>query len=121
MNEKDVFINEMKKRTKKFAVDCILFSETIKSSKSSSVIIYQFIKAATSTAANYRAACLSRSKKEFFSKICIVVEEVDETMFWLEVIFDAQLYVDKKELKRLLIEADELTRIMSKAKSSSYS
>ncbi|MCF6308078.1 MAG: four helix bundle protein [Flavobacteriaceae bacterium] len=120
MIEKELFIEKMKKRTKKFSVDVILFCDSLKKSQASSVIIYQLVKSATSTAANYRAACRARSKKEFFSKICIVVEEVDETEFWLEIIDDANLTKEDQELKRLLTEVLELIKIMSKAKSSSY-
>jgi len=120
MTEKEMFIEKMKKRTKKFAVDIILFCDTLKTCKASGVITYQIVKSATSTAANYRAACRARSKKEFFSKICIVVEEVDETEFWLEIIDDANLTKEDQELKRLLAEVLELIKIMSKAKSSSY-
>jgi len=104
MTEKKLFIEKMKKRTKRFAVDVILFCDTLKKSQASSVIIYQLVKSATSTAANYRAACRARSKKEFFSKICIVVEEVDETEFWLEIIDDTNLAKENMELKRLLSE-----------------
>ncbi|MEN8119708.1 MAG: four helix bundle protein [Bacteroidota bacterium] len=120
MTEKEVFTEQMKKRTKKFAVDVILFCESLKKCKASAVITYQLVKAATSTGANYRAACKARSKKEFFSKICIVVEEVDESEYWLEVIKDADLSNDKKEQERLLVEANEINRIMSKARSSTY-
>ena len=120
MTEKELFIEKMKKRTKKFAVDVILFCNSLKKSQASSVVIYQLVKSATSTVANYRAACRARSKKEFFSKICIVVEEVDETKFWLEIINDASLTKQDQELKRLLAEVLELIKIMSKAKSSSY-
>ena len=81
MTEKEQFIKLMKKRTKKFAVDVIFFFNSLKNSKASSVVSYQLIKSVTSTAANYRAACRARSKKEFFSKTCIVVEEADETEF----------------------------------------
>jgi four helix bundle protein len=91
MTEKEMFIEKMKKRTKKFAVDVILFCDSLKIGKASSVITYQLIKSATSTGANYRAACEAKSRKEFFSKICIVVEEVDESEYWLEVIKDATL------------------------------
>jgi len=84
MTEKEIFVEKMRRRTKKFAVDVILFCETLKQCKASSVIIYQLIKSATSTGANYRAACIARSKKEFFSKMCIVVEEVDESEYWLD-------------------------------------
>ncbi len=120
MTEKEMFIERMKIRTKKFAVDVIGFCDSLKSDKASSVITYQLVKSATSTGANYRAACKARSKSEFFSKICIVVEEVDESEYWLEVIKDAALSGDNKELERLLVEAIELTKIMSKAKSSTY-
>ena len=120
MTEKEIFIEKMKSRTKKFAVDVIRFCESLNSSKASSVITYQLVKSATSTGANYRAACKARSKKEFFSKICIVVEEVDESEYWLEVIMDAELSESKKDLQRLLSEAIELNKIMSAAKNSSY-
>lgn len=121
MSEKEIFIEKMKNKTKKFAVDVILFCDSLKTNKTSSVITYQLVKAATSTGANYRAACKARSKKEFFSKICIVVEEADESEYWLEVIKDASLSKQIKELERLLAEVIEITKIMSKAKSSTYS
>ncbi len=120
MTEKEIFIEKMKKRTKKFAVDVILFCNSLTTSKASSVIAYQLVKSATSTGANYRAACKARSKSEFFSKMCIVVEEADESEYWLEVIKDASLSKKDKELERLLNEALEITKITSKAKSSTY-
>ena len=118
MTEKEIFIEKMKNKTKKFAVDTIKFCDSLKIGKASSVITYQLIKSATSTGANYRSACRSRSKKEFFSKICIVVEEADESVFWMEVIKDATLSNDNLELERLLKESIEITKIMTKAKSS---
>lgn len=78
MTEKEIFIEELKKRTRKFAVDVIKFCNSLTKSKASSVVTYQLVKSATSTGANYRAACRARSQPEFFSKICIVVEEADE-------------------------------------------
>jgi len=116
MTEKEIFIEGMKTRTKKFAVDIIKFCETLKTCKSSAVITYQIVKSATSTGANYRASCKARSKNEFFSKMSIVVEEVDETEYWLEVINDASLSNDNIELNRLLNEAKELNKITSKAR-----
>ena len=120
MNTKEQFIELMKMRTKKFAVDIIQFCDTLISKKASAVITYQLVKSATSTGANYRAACVARSKNEFFSKICIVVEEVDESQYWLEVIKDSKLSSDPILLDTLSKEATELTKIMSKAKSSTY-
>ncbi|RKX69142.1 four helix bundle protein [candidate division TA06 bacterium] len=120
MTKKEEFIVVMKKRTKKFAVDIINFCDTLLTKKASAVITYQLVKSATSTGANYRAACKARSKKEFFSKICIVVEEVDESEYWLEVIQESNLSKNKDELVRLLKEANEMNKIMSKAKDSTY-
>jgi|AntAceMinimDraft_15_1070371.scaffolds.fasta_scaffold19253_3 four helix bundle protein len=120
MTEKEIFIVNLKKRTKKFAVDVILFCDSLKACKASSVVTYQFVKSATSTGANYRAACRARSKSEFFSKICIVVEEVDESEYWLEIINEANLSNSREELIRLTKESNEITRIMTKAKNSSY-
>ncbi len=120
MTEKEQFIEKMKKRTKKLAVDVILFCDSLKPSKAVSVITYQLVKSATSTGANYRAACRARSQKEFFSKICIVVEEADESEYWLEVIKDAKLTAKVEELKILLLEINEILKIVSKAKSSTY-
>ena len=119
MTTKEEFIERLRNRTKRFAVNVIRFCDTLKIGKASSVITYQLIKSATSTAANYRAACRARSNKEFYSKICIVVEEADETEYWLEVIKDAELTENTLELEELLNEIIEIIKIMSKAKSTS--
>lgn len=118
--EKEVFIKMMQERTKKFAVDIIKLCDTFDKSSSSSIVSYQLIKSATSTGANYRAACKARSKAEFFSKICIVAEESDESEYWLEIIEDTNLTQNLVEIKRLKMEANEITKIISKAKNSSY-
>ncbi len=69
MTEKEHFIEKLKNRTKKFAVDIIAFCNDLKAGPATNVITYQLIKSASSTGANYRAACRARSKAEFFSKI----------------------------------------------------
>jgi len=120
MSDKEVFIEKMKTRTKKFAVDTIHFCNSLKKNNASSVISYQLIKSATSTGANYRAACKGRSKAEFFSKICIVAEEADESEYWLDIISDTDLSKNRLELERLVKEANEISKIMTKAKNSSY-
>ncbi len=56
----------------------------------------------------------------YWSKLCIVVEEADESVFWMEVIKDATLSNDNLELERLLKESIEITKIMTKAKSSTF-
>lgn len=108
----------MKARTLKFGSDIIQFCGSLENTKASSVISYQIIKSATSVGANYRAACRARSGKEFYSKLCIVVEESDETDYWLELIKETKLSSDESELTRLIQESLEITKIMSKARSS---
>lgn len=113
---KEAYIAWFQQKTKQFAIDIIKFCKTIPPDPAARVISYQIIKAATSVAANYRAACRGRSKAEFFSKICTVVEEADEAVFWLEMIEGAQFKVDQVELKRLQKEADEILALSAKAK-----
>lgn len=120
MNTKNLFIEEMKKRTKKFGVDVILFCDSLQQCKATSVVTYQLIKSAASTGANYRAACRGRSQAEFVSKICIVVEEADESLFWLEIIDDSKLSSDHAELNRLLKECTEIVKIVTKSKDTTY-
>jgi four helix bundle protein len=120
MTEKQEFIERMKQKTKVFAVEVISFCQSLKSDRASSVVSYQIIKSATSTGANYRAACKARSKKEFFSKLCIVIEEADETKYWLEVILEANLSNRTEFLNKLYNEANEITKIMSSARNSIY-
>ncbi len=117
MNDKEKFITELKRRTIKFAVDIILFCDNLRPSKAASVITLQIIKSATSVGANYRAACRGRSKAEFYGEICIVVEEADATGYWLEIILETNLNNNIVELNRLLAESNEITKIMTKAKS----
>ena len=120
LSDKEQFIEKLKNRTKKFAVDAIKFTDTMKRCRATDVVTYQFIKSATSTGANYRAACRARSKAEFFSKICIVVEEADESKYWLEIIEEVELSNKNQEISKLKMEADELIKIMSTAKNSTY-
>ncbi|WOD44616.1 four helix bundle protein [Hwangdonia lutea] len=112
---KSEFVEALKKRTKKLAVDVILFYDKIQKTEATRIIGRQLILSATSTAANYRAACIARSQKEFFSKISIVVEEADETLFWLEVLKDTN-FASEDMLNPLLKETLEIVKILSKAR-----
>jgi len=71
MSEKEIFIENLRRRTKKFGVDIIKLCNSMKTSKASAVITYQLIKSATSTGANYRAACVARSKRDFSVKFVL--------------------------------------------------
>lgn len=117
--EKEAFLKKMKARTKQFAIDIIHFCDTLPKTQACRTISFQLIKSATSTGANYRAACRGRSKAEWFSKICITVEEVDESQFWLEIIDGTKINCDRKELARLLKEIGEIVAIVTKARYSS--
>ena len=117
--DKSEFVEQLKDRTKKLAVNVILFYDDIKKTEATKVIGYQIIKSVTSTAANYRAACIARSQKEFFAKNSIVVEEADETLFWLEILKDTKL-ASEKDLKPLISEALEILKIVSKARKNIY-
>jgi four helix bundle protein len=101
---------ELKKRTKEFALRCIKMSDALPESVLGRHIKGQVVRSSTSVAANYRAACLAQSKAGFISKLSIVVEEVDETLFWLEIIIEEKLLPEKK-VESLVQEADELTAI----------
>ena len=115
--EKGVYISKMKTKTKKFAVDIIHSCNTLPNSQATRTITYQIIKSATSTGANYRAACRGRSKAEFHSKISIVIEEADESQYWIELIKDTNIKCDLKELERLNAEISEILAIVNKARS----
>jgi len=101
---------ELKERTKQFAHDCVKLSLDLNKNQLGSHIAGQLIRCSTSVAANYRASCLAQSKASFISKISIVLEEVDESAFWLEFIIDEAL-LEKSHVAPLLKEANELTAI----------
>ncbi len=100
----------LKKRTKDFAHRCVKLSMALPDTYLGNHIKGQLIRCSTSVASNYRAVCVAQSKASFISKMSIVIEEVDESFFWLEFLVDERLL--KKELvNQLLKEADELTAI----------
>ncbi len=100
----------LKQRTKEFAHRCVKLSVALPQTQLGKHIGGQLIRASTSVAANYRACCLAQSKASFIAKISIVLEEVDESAFWLEFIIDEQL-INLERVKFLLQEANELTAI----------
>jgi four helix bundle protein len=103
---------ELKKRTKKVAASIVRFVETLSRGMANDVMGRQLIRSATSVAANYRAVCRSRSRADFVNKLSIVVEEADETLFWLEMLVETgkTLETDISDLKS---EMNELLRIFS--------
>ena len=104
--------DELRKRTKQFALRIIKLAEALPNTATGRTIKNQLIRCGTSVGANYRAVCRGRSRADFIAKLGIVLEEADESAFWLELIIDGKL-LEKKLVEPLLTEADELTAIFA--------
>jgi four helix bundle protein len=102
----------LKKRSKRFAIDVIWLCRHFPHSVDAMVVAKQLIRASTSTAANYRAACRTRSPADFVSRISVVAEEADESEFWLELTLESQIS-EGNRIRRLLKESGELTAIFT--------
>jgi len=103
---------ELKERSKKFALRILNLAERLPRGVKGRVLSDQIARAGTSAAANYRAACKSRSRAEFISKMGVAEEEADEVQFWLELIGDDNL-LPAERLTQLQQEARELTAIFA--------
>jgi len=106
---------ELLNRTKNFAHRCVKLATVLPETALGRHIRGQIIRCSTSVAANYRATCLSQSKPSFTAKLSIVLEETDESAFWLEFIIDENL-LKKNLIKPLLQEAEELTSIFASSR-----
>ena len=96
--------DELKYRTKQFSLLVLNLVEKLPNSISSRVVINQLAKSATSVGANYRAACRATSDREFVAKLNIVLEEADETQYWLEIIEEMK-WINQSELEFPLKES----------------
>jgi four helix bundle protein len=101
---------ELRRRTKDFALRIMRMCRTIPSTRETNIINNQILRSATGVAANYRAVGLARSKAEFISKLGIVLEEADETVFWLELLGDSGI-IPASKLRELMAEGNELVAI----------
>jgi four helix bundle protein len=110
LEEERVDAEELKERTKQFAHRCVKLAVALPKSALGNHIKKQLIRCSTSVAANYRATLLAQTKAAFISKISIVIEEADESEFWLEFIVDEKLLETKRVLP-LFTEAHELASI----------
>ncbi|MEL7121494.1 MAG: four helix bundle protein [Bacteroidota bacterium] len=99
-------------RTKTFSLEIIKLINELPKSNITYTLGNQLLRSATSVGANYRAACIARSVRERYSKMCIVVEEADETCYWLDLLISSEIS-NSEQLKHLFKEANELSRIMS--------
>ena len=103
---------ELLDRTKAFGLRVLTLIDHLPRTTSGRAIGNQLIRSGTSIGANYRAVCRSRSRAEFASKIGVVAEEADETVYWLQLIRDGDL-LSTQQVAALLKEADELTAIFT--------
>lgn len=106
---------DLKPRTKQFSLRVIHLCESLPVKPAAKVIANQLLRSATSVGANYRAARRARSNADFVSKIGIVLEEADESVYWLELLKESGL-VREQKLAALLQEAEELVAIFAASK-----
>ena len=103
--------DEMKARTKQFSLRVIKLVRALEQSVVGSVIGKQVLRSGTSVGSNYRAVCRARSDREFLAKMSIVIEEADETGYWLELIIEDGM-MPKKQVLPLLTECEEIVAMM---------
>ena len=113
------FNEQFCERTKCFAIAIVLFVESLPFNTATKVLGNQLSKSGTSVGANFRAFCRGRSKNEKFAKICIVVEEADEVLYWLDVI-SALPYANKTTLQYRCVEGLEILKLASSIKNGLY-
>jgi four helix bundle protein len=112
--------DDLKKRTKQFALRILKLVAALPHTVQGRAIGNQLVRAGTSVAANYRAACRGRSKAEFIAKLGTVEEEADESAFWMELIIEGELLKAQK-VEPLLAEGVELRKIMASSRISASS
>ena len=107
--------DELKKRTKQFALRVLKLVAALPKTIAGRAIGGQLARSGTSVGANYRAACRGRSKAEFVAKMGTCEEEADESAYWMEVIIEGEL-LKRNQVEPLLREAEELTRIFAQSR-----
>ena len=103
---------EFKNRTLQFSMRVVHLVEKLPASVTGDVFGRQLLRCATSVGANYRAASRAKSERDFLNKMKICEEEIDETLYWLELIKHAQVF-DESRMQPLIAEADELCAIIT--------
>ena len=101
---------DLKERTKSFALKIIKLVETLPKGRTADILGRQLLRAGTSVGANYRAACRAKSTADFISKMGVVEEETDETIYWMELLIESGL-ISKNDLIHLLDEANQILAI----------
>ena len=102
---------EMKTRTKQFALRVIRLVESLPNGKAANVIGNQLLRSGTSVGANYRASCRAKSTADFVHKLSIVEEETDESIYWMELLVEGKI-IKENLLENLMNEADQILSII---------
>jgi len=106
------FNNQFRDRTKALALAVLAFYRSIRKVDETRIMGKQLIRCCTSVGANFRASCRARSTAERYSKLCIVVEEADEMLFWLEI-FEEGGYTDPATVAPIYKETLEILKVMA--------
>ncbi|MGF7215133.1 four helix bundle protein [Spirosoma lacussanchae] len=118
--DKGVFADNIEQRLKTFMLRCVQVFRALPHAYEAQHFGKQLIRSSSSSAANYRAVRRARSQNEFFAKLSIVVEELDESLFWLEMLIFTEI-VSETRLSDLMNEGYQLLKILSKSRSSANS
>lgn len=110
--KQEEFNEQFRNRAKCLALSVIGLVGSLAYTDALGVLRKQLIRSVTSVAANFSAVCRARSQRERFSKLCIVVEEADETLFWLEMIVEGK-FIAKEKIDHIYNEAEEILKVMS--------
>jgi four helix bundle protein len=111
LNTRNMDEKAFKERTKRFALRIIKLVEALPENRTCSVIGKQLLRSGTSVGANYRAACRGKSTADVISKLSIVEEEGDESLYWMELLVEAGLVAEIR-LADLMREADEIVAMV---------
>jgi len=114
MEKCSMITEELKERIRKFGIRILKMSDCLPTCYSAQVISRQITRSASSAGANYRAACRSKSSRDFINKLKIVEEELDETEYWLSIIGEMQ-FLPAERLKEVKKEVNELLSIIVKS------
>lgn len=114
-SEKIQFAEIFKSRTKKFVVDNIKLYRNLPKTEEAKIVGRQLLRSSSSVGANYRAACRARSQAEFHSKLLTVVEEADESLFWMEILEEAEI-IKNEQLTILYKEGTEILKIAASSR-----
>ncbi len=101
---------DLKQRTKLFSLKVINFVEGLPNKRTAEILGRQLLRSGTSAGANYRSACRARSAADFIAKMGIVEEEIDESIYWMELLVESGI-INTKDTQDLMKEANELLAI----------